>query len=275
MAIRDILAAIAIFVNGAKGHSALAAQPRSGLPVQDGLRPRAQDPRSHRGRARPAVWRSRRQSKSMARTSAATSSPRTARKTASTAASPIYQTGKRRGRRRHARARRPRPCRSSRPQRPLACPSVSRTVAPGSTIYADEASHWDALEARFLTKRINHSRSLLRRRGLHEPGRKLLLAASAAPRSASTTTSPAPTSPPMRPKWRGARINRRVSNGEQFLAMTARRWAIRCRGFGRAIGNGGGILKRHLALYRSTLLESPLRHPSSTNLDATAVGFFP
>lgn len=28
-------------------------------------------------------------------------------------------------------------------------------MVPGSTIYADEASHWDNLEARFLTKRIN------------------------------------------------------------------------------------------------------------------------
>ena len=27
----------------------------------------------------------------------------------------------------------------------------------GATIHADEASHWDNLEARFLTKRINHS----------------------------------------------------------------------------------------------------------------------
>jgi transposase-like protein len=34
---------------------------------------------------------------------------------------------------------------------------VAATVAPGSTVHADEASHWDALEARFLTKRINHS----------------------------------------------------------------------------------------------------------------------
>jgi hypothetical protein len=31
------------------------------------------------------------------------------------------------------------------------------TVLPGSTVYADQASHWDALEAHFLTKRINHS----------------------------------------------------------------------------------------------------------------------
>lgn len=34
---------------------------------------------------------------------------------------------------------------------------VANTVKPGSTIYADEASHWDALHGRFDTKRINHS----------------------------------------------------------------------------------------------------------------------
>ena len=34
---------------------------------------------------------------------------------------------------------------------------VAQTVAPGSIVYADEAAHWDALHARFLTKRINHS----------------------------------------------------------------------------------------------------------------------
>lgn len=36
---------------------------------------------------------------------------------------------------------------------------IAQTVAPGSTIHADEATHWDALHARFLTKRINHSES--------------------------------------------------------------------------------------------------------------------
>ncbi len=35
--------------------------------------------------------------------------------------------------------------------------TIARNVAPGSTVYADEAMHWDALHARFLTKRINHS----------------------------------------------------------------------------------------------------------------------
>lgn len=38
-----------------------------------------------------------------------------------------------------------------------AIPTIRDRVALGSTIYADEASHWDQLHARYLTKRINHS----------------------------------------------------------------------------------------------------------------------
>jgi len=34
---------------------------------------------------------------------------------------------------------------------------VIERVQPGSTVYADEGSHWDALHARFAAKRINHS----------------------------------------------------------------------------------------------------------------------
>ena len=34
---------------------------------------------------------------------------------------------------------------------------VARRVAAGSTVFADEASHWDALHGRFATHRINHS----------------------------------------------------------------------------------------------------------------------
>lgn len=36
-------------------------------------------------------------------------------------------------------------------------PTIRAHVAEGSVIYADEASHWDQLHARYLTKRINHS----------------------------------------------------------------------------------------------------------------------
>src|SRR3954463_2123317 len=35
-------------------------------------------------------------------------------------------------------------------------PIVARRVQPGSTVYADEAPHWDVLHARYDTKRVNH-----------------------------------------------------------------------------------------------------------------------
>lgn len=34
--------------------------------------------------------------------------------------------------------------------------TIAKRVAPGSTVFADEASHWDALHSLYLTKRINH-----------------------------------------------------------------------------------------------------------------------
>jgi len=37
--------------------------------------------------------------------------------------------------------------------------TIENHVTPGSTIFADEASSWDALHDRYLTKRINHSES--------------------------------------------------------------------------------------------------------------------
>jgi hypothetical protein len=35
--------------------------------------------------------------------------------------------------------------------------TIQERVLPGTTVYADEASCWDALHARFATKRVNHS----------------------------------------------------------------------------------------------------------------------
>ena len=35
--------------------------------------------------------------------------------------------------------------------------AVRERVAPGSTLYADEAATWDALHARFDVRRINHT----------------------------------------------------------------------------------------------------------------------
>lgn len=94
--------------------------------------------------------------------------------------------------------------------------TIAQTVAPGSTVYADEAVHWDALHARFLTKRINHSESYsdgqactnmaesffsrLRRAeiGIHHHVAGPYLSAYASEMA-----------------WR--ENNRRISNGEQYL----------------------------------------------------------
>src|ERR1043166_4530521 len=36
-------------------------------------------------------------------------------------------------------------------------PILTTRIAAGSTVYADEAAHWDVLHARYLTKRVHHS----------------------------------------------------------------------------------------------------------------------
>jgi transposase-like protein len=97
-------------------------------------------------------------------------------------------------------------------------PVLQNRIATGSTVYADEASHWDQLHARFNTKRINHSLaysdgegctnmaesffSRLRRAeiGIHHHIAGPYLAAYAAEMD-----------------WR--EDNRRVSNGEQYRAI--------------------------------------------------------
>lgn len=101
-----------------------------------------------------------------------------------------------------------------------AVPHIHRMVEKGSIIHADEASHWDKLAARFETKRINHSESYsaggactnmaesffsrLRRMelGTHHHISGAYLSAYAAEAD-----------------WR--EDNRRVSNGEQYLMVAA------------------------------------------------------
>lgn len=96
---------------------------------------------------------------------------------------------------------------------------ISRRVAPGSTIHADEASSYDGLHAHFDTKRINHSVSY------SDGGACTNMAESffSRLRRAEVGTFHHIAGPYLNAyanemAWR--ENNRRVSNGEQFLAIT-------------------------------------------------------
>lgn len=215
--IRDILAAIAIFVNGAKGHSAL--QLSRDLDVQY----KTAFVLAHKIReALGAV-------QAMAEISGEVAvdgayfggyvKPANRREDRKDRRRKIYQSGKRQvvivareldGETATTVAK----------SEADGVPFVLATVKPGSVIHADEASHWDQLHARFLTKRINHSEaywtpeactnmaesffSRIRRAeiGIHHHIAGPYLSAYAAEMA-----------------WR--EDNRRVSNGEQYLAATS------------------------------------------------------
>jgi transposase-like protein len=154
--IRDYLLAIAIFVNGAKGHSALQmsrdldCQYKSAYvmchKIREALASEASgatvsgeveiDGAYFGGHVRPANYKINRVDRRLAE----------------------HKTGKRRVvvimRERGGRTL-PFVFKSE----DASVMTIARTVVPGSIIHADEATHWDALHARFLTKRINHSES--------------------------------------------------------------------------------------------------------------------
>ena len=215
LAIRDILAAIAIFVNGAKGHSAL--QLSRDLDVQyktafvlshkirEAMASEAEttltgevevDGAYFGGYVKPANRKVDRVDRRLA----------------------MHQTGKRQV----VVAMRERDGQTAaviaKSER-AGANTIIDTVAAGSVIYADEGSGWDVLHARFTTRRINHQEaystaeactnqvesffSRLRRAeiGIHHHVAGPYLAAYAQEMT-----------------WREDR--RRVSNGEQFLLIT-------------------------------------------------------
>lgn len=154
MAIRDYLLAIAIFVNGAKGHSALQlsrdldCQYKSAYVLSMKLRESIAaenkgktvsgeveiDGAYFGGYVKPANHKENRRDRRLW----------------------VNQNGKRRCvvimRERNGQSL-PFVCRSEE----LSLPTIQERVKAGSVIFADEASCWDTLHARYLTKRINHS----------------------------------------------------------------------------------------------------------------------
>jgi transposase-like protein len=156
MSIRDYLLAIAIFVNGAKGHSALqlsrdlSCNYKSAyvlaMKLREAIANGAADEKVSGhveidggyfgGYVKPANLKENRVDRRKAE----------------------HQTGKRRVvvvmRERNGKT-----LPFVVPSEDAAIPTIKSRVANGSTVYADEASHWDELHARYLTKRINHSLS--------------------------------------------------------------------------------------------------------------------
>lgn len=217
LAIRDYLLAIAIFVNGAKGYAALqlsrdldvqyktafvlAHKLREAMAGEQAIADKLAgevevDGAYFGGHIRPANYKADRIDRRRAK----------------------YQTGKRRV----VVVMRERGGRTSTAvfnNEGQSVPHVANMIDANATVYADEAVHWDALHARFLTKRINHQVayshdgastnmaesffSRLRRAEIgthhHISGRHLAAYASEM-------------------TWR--EDNRRISNGEQYLSVT-------------------------------------------------------
>lgn len=211
--IRTYLLAIAIFVNGAKGHAALQlsrdldCQYKTAFVLQHKLREAlaaekadatvsgqvAVDGAYFGGHVRPANYKENRRDRRLA----------------------VNQSGKRKvvviAREKGGKTL-PFVFRSE----AASLPTLAKIIVPGSTVHADEAAHWDALHDRFLTKRINHEYaysdegactndaesffSRIRRAeiGIHHHISGKYLSAYAAEMA-----------------WR--EDNRRVSNGEQYL----------------------------------------------------------
>ena len=99
-------------------------------------------------------------------------------------------------------------------------PTISARVAPGSTVYADEASHWDVLHAKFDTKRINHSAAYSTAEGCTNQAESFFSRLRRAEEGQHHHISgPYLASYAAEMDWR--EDNRRVSNGAQFGMMVA------------------------------------------------------
>jgi transposase-like protein len=151
--LRTVLLAIAIFVNGAKGHSALQlsrdldVQYKTAFVFSHKLREAlaaekadatvsgevAVDGAYFGGHVRPANHRENRVDRRLA----------------------VNQTGKRRVVV-IAREKGGKTLPFVFKTEPEALATLGERIAVGSTVHADEATHWDALHSRYLTKRINH-----------------------------------------------------------------------------------------------------------------------
>jgi len=97
-------------------------------------------------------------------------------------------------------------------------PTLNSRIALGSTVYADEASHWDQMHARYNTRRINHSQAYSTDEGCTNQAESFFSRL----RRAEIGThhhiaGPYLASYAAEMDWR--EDNRRTSNGAQYLAI--------------------------------------------------------
>lgn len=154
LAIRDILAAIAIFVNGAKGYSAL--QLSRDLDIQY----KTAFVMAHKLREAIAMSRSVEKVSGVVEVDGAYFGGYVKPRNEKSARPDRRLKQNQSGKRQVVIAMRERDGRTMTGVTRTEAQGVSLVaplVATGTTIHADEASHWDALHARFATKRINHS----------------------------------------------------------------------------------------------------------------------
>jgi len=213
--VRDYLLAIAIFVNGAKGHSALQlsrdldCQYKTAFVLAHKLREAvvATDKGNTvsgeveidgcyiGGYVKPANWKENRRDRRRA----------------------VNQNGKRRVVI-VMRERKGKTLTFVAKTEDASVATLKDRIAVGSTVYADEASHWDQLHARYLTKRINRSQAYSDGEGCTNQAESFFSRL----RRAEVGTHHHISGPYLAAyagemDWR--EDNRRVSNGEQYLVV--------------------------------------------------------
>jgi transposase-like protein len=110
-----------------------------------------------------------------------------------------------------------------------AVPYVRDHVGTLATIHADEGTGWDALHAGWDTHRVNHSVQFRRKATSH---------AFAGWKSERTTISPVPISASMRVRLHGAKITAAFRTALRRLWWRKQRWLAVLAGTGRGIGRG-------------------------------------
>ena len=140
-----------------------------------------------------------------------------------------------------------------------AVPTLEDRIEPGSTVFADEASHWDKMHARYDTRRINHSLAYSTAEGCTNQAESLFSRL----RRAEIGTHHHIAGPYLAAyaaemDWR--EDNRQVSNGEQYRAIVSAAAKAPCLPpvEGLLAAPGGLVVAHIVFVYRLTQIRNAL-----------------